>query len=69
MNKTNNKLRSQFVLFDVQQKEVAAEMGINPRVFNNKLRHRTVNGYKVRFTEDQKQWLAERFNMNVNEIE
>ena len=69
MNKTNNKLRSKFVLFGVQQKEVAAEMGINPRVFNNKLRRRTINGYKVYFTEDQKKWLAERFNMNVNEIE
>jgi hypothetical protein len=69
MNKTNNKLRSQFVLFNVRQKDVAAEMGINKRVFNNKLFRRTINGYKVYFTEEQKQWLAKRFNMDVNDIE
>lgn len=51
------------------QKEVAAEMGINTRVFNNKLRLRTVNGYVARFTDEQKKWLAERFGIDASEIE
>lgn len=44
-------------------------MGINTRVFGNKLAQRTVNGYKCRFTEAQKEWLAARFGIAVEEIE
>lgn len=67
--KHNNFLVSKFVAEDVKQKEVAAEMGINARVFNNKLRLRTVNGYQARFTDEQKEWLAERFGIDASEIE
>ena len=69
MNERNTKLRSRFVLYGVTQKQVAAEMGINARVFNNKLGLRTVNGYVIRFTQAQKEWLAERFDMEVKDIE
>jgi hypothetical protein len=58
VKETNNKLRSQMVLHGETQKRVAAEMGINARVFNNKLRQRTVYGYVIRFTPAQKEWLA-----------
>ena len=69
MNEVNKKLCSQFVLHGETQKHVAAEMGINARVFNNKLRRRTVNGYVVQFTQAQKEWLAERFGIKAEEIE
>lgn len=57
------------ILFGVTHKELAAEMGINARVFGNKLCQRTVNGYVCRFTEAQKEWLAARFGIAVEEIE
>ena len=57
------------VLLGVTQKSVAAEMGINERVFNNKLGRRRVNGYESRFTYEQKYWLAERFGIAVTDIE
>lgn len=69
MKNTNAKLCSMFVLHGIKQKDVAAEMGINARVFNNKLRQRTVNGYAVHFTQAQKEWLAHRFGMEVEDIE
>lgn len=57
------------ILHGVTHKDLAAEMGINVRVFGNKLAQRTVNGYKCRFTEAQREWLAERFGIAVEEIE
>lgn len=69
MNDKNSKLRSRFVLAGVLQKQVAEEMGINTRVFNNKLRQRTVNGYKIYFTPAEKEWLSKRFNIPVADIE
>lgn len=65
----NRKLRSKFVLEGIAQNEVAAEMGINVRVFNNKLGRRMVNGYEIRFTEGQKEWLSKRFDIPVEDIE
>lgn len=44
-------------------------MGINARVFGNKLCRRNVNGYVCKFTEAQKEWLAARFGILVEEIE
>ena len=69
MKNANSKLRSLIVLHGTTQKRVAAEMGINTRVFNNKLNMRTVNGYVIRFTPAQKEWLSERFNIPVADIE
>lgn len=69
MRQTNIKLRSQFVLFGVTQKQVAAEMGVNNRVFNNKLGRRMVNGYIIKFTDEQKAWLSDRFDIPVMDIE
>ena len=56
-------------LHGITIKELAAEMGINRRVFSNKLGKRTVNGYVIRFTDEQKRWLAEKFDMSITEIE
>lgn len=65
----NTLLRSRIVLRGTTQKEVADEMGINHRVFGNKINRRIVNGYEARFTDEQKAWLAEKFQLDVNEIE
>ena len=50
-------------------KQLAVEMGINRRVLSNKLGNRTVNGYVAHFTEAQKEWLANKFEISMNEIE
>lgn len=57
------------VLMGITHKKLAQEMGINERVFNNKLARRKVNGYEARFTDTQKEWLANRFGIDVTEIE
>ena len=44
-------------------------MGINRRVFSNKLGRRTVNGYVIQFTEAQKEWLAAKFGIETTDIE
>lgn len=62
-------LRSQMVLQGITIKELATEMGINRRVFSNKLGRRTVNGCVVKFTEQQKEWLATKFGINTTDIE
>ena len=65
----NKILRSQIVLHGITIKDLAAEMGINYRVFRNKLGRRTVNGYVVQFTDAQKEWLAAKFGINTTDIE
>ena len=62
-------LRSQMALQGITIKELAVEMGINRRVFSNKLGRRKVNGYEIRFTEPQKEWLAAKFGINTTDIE
>lgn len=57
------------ILFGITHKELAAELGINARVFGNKLARRNVNGYTCRFTEAQKEQLAARFGIAIEEIE
>lgn len=65
----NRVLRSKMVLMGITHKELAEEMGINRRVFSNKLARRVVNGYTIQFTDAQKEWLANRFGLDVTEIE
>ena len=62
-------LRSQMALHGIIIKELADEMGINRRVFSNKLGRRKVNGYVCVFTEQQKEWLAAKFGINTTDIE
>lgn len=62
-------LRSQMALQGITIKELSTEMGVNRRVFSNKLARRTVNGYVVHFTEAQKEWLANKFGINTTDIE
>lgn len=62
-------LRSKMALQGITIKELAAEMGINRRVFSNKLGRRTVNGYVIQFTEEQKEWLAAKFGIDTTDIE
>ena len=62
-------LRSQMALNGITIKELAAEMGINRRVFSNKLGRRKVNGYEIHFTEGQKEWLASKFGIDTTDIE
>lgn len=69
MNTTNKVLRSRFIFYGLTQKMIAAEMGINARVFANKMYRRKVNGYEARFTEAQKEWLAARFGIEITDIE
>lgn len=62
-------LRSQMALQGITIKELSKEMGINRRVFSNKLGRRTVNGYVIQFTESQKEWLAAKFGIDITDIE
>lgn len=62
-------LRSQMALHGITIKELATEMGINCRVFSNKLGRRMVNGYLSHFTEAQKEWLAAKFGIETTDIE
>lgn len=62
-------LRSQIALHGITIKELATEMGINRRVFSNKLGKRKVNGYVIHFTEAQKEWLAAKFGIETTDIE
>jgi DNA-binding transcriptional regulator LsrR (DeoR family) len=68
-NTKNKKLKFAMLMEDVTQKEVAAEMSINARVFRNKINNSVVNGYVARFKPCEKKWLAERFNLKESEIE
>ena len=65
----NKKLRRAMFDKEVTQKETAAKMGINAKVFQNKINQRTVNGYLVRFTVAEKVWLACEFGINENDID
>ena len=62
-------LRSQMALQGITIKELSKEMGINRRVFSNKLGRRVVNGYVIQFTEAQKEWLADKFGIEITDIE
>lgn len=62
-------LRSKIALQGITIKELAAEMGINRRVFSNKLGRRSVNGYEAQFTDAQKEWLADKFGIDTTDIE
>lgn len=69
IRKVNMILRSQMALQGITIKELSKEMGINRRVFSNKLGRRVVNGYVIQFTEAQKEWLADKFGIEITDIE
>lgn len=69
IRKVNMILRSQMALWGITIKELSKEMGINRRVFSNKLGRRVVNGYVIQFTEAQKEWLADKFGIEITDIE
>jgi len=49
--------------------EIAEEMGMNRKVFGNKINHREVNGYVARFKPVEKAWLANKFGIKESDIE
>lgn len=58
-------------IFESEKKhsEVAEEMGINRKVFCNKINHRVANGYVARFKPVEKAWLANKFGIKESDIE
>lgn len=53
----------------IKYKDIAEEMGINQKIFANKINHLVVNGYEAKFKHIEKVWLAMRFGINVEDIE
>ena len=65
----NNELVAQIVRKGLTQKQVAIEMGLNPRTFNNKLHRRAqANGNEAHFKASEKAWLSKRLNMDARLI-
>lgn len=54
---------------EMKYKEVAEEMGINRKVFANKINQSVVNGYVAKFKPIEKVWLANRFGIKESDIE
>ena len=52
-----------------KHRDVAKVLGINTKVFTNKLNRRTVNGYEARFTTSEKAMLASMFELLIIDIE
>lgn len=65
----NKKLKLAMYEKEVTHKDVSASMGINTKVFTNKINKRVVNGYEARFTDAEKVWLADAFGVAVSDIE
>lgn len=64
----NDKLKAKAILNKATLKELAEQMGINQRVFYNKLNRRMVNGYEAHFTNDEKLFLAKTLGMKEKDI-
>jgi predicted DNA-binding protein (UPF0251 family) len=65
----NKKLKMAIFEKEMKYKEVAEEMGINRKVFMNKINQSVVNGYVAKFKPIEKVWLANRFGIKVSDIE
>ena len=70
-NKTmkNKKLKTKMFEDGYTHKEVAECLGINTKVFTNKINRLVVNGYETKFTEAEKIALALKFGIDKNDIE
>ena len=65
----NKKLKTKMFEMGVTHKQVATLLGINTRVFTNKINRQLVNGYETKFTAAEKIVLALKFDLNENDIE
>ena len=65
----NRKLKTAMFEREITHRKAAAILGINPRVFTNKINKRVVNGYEATFTAPEKALLATEFEIDANEIE
>lgn len=65
----NGKLKTAMFEREVTHRKAAAILGINPRVFTNKINKRVVNGYEATFTVAEKSLLATEFALNAEDIE
>lgn len=65
----NKALKTAMFNCEATHKKGAEILGINARVFTNKINKRFVNGYESKFTVAEKNLLAAKFNLNVEEIE
>ena len=65
----NKKLKMAIYESERKYGEIAEAMGINRKVFCNKINHNVVNGYVARFKPVEKAWLAKEFGINENDIE
>lgn len=67
--KNNQMLKGAIVAAGEDQKKVAADMGLNIKTFYNKINLRTRKGRVVRFNEQERAYLAERFGINKKYIQ
>lgn len=65
----NKKLKTKMYEMGVTHKQVADFIGINAKVFTNKINRLVVNGYEAKFTETEKIVLAMKFDINKDDIE
>lgn len=65
----NKALKTAMYTAEKKHKDVAEVLGINTKVFTNKLNHRKVNGYEARFTYSEKATLASMFGLLIIDIE
>lgn len=69
-NNINVHIKAALRLNCVTYTEVAKDIGINARVFANKMnRRKQPNGNTARFTDFEKRYLSERFDVDVKVIE
>lgn len=47
----------------------AAMLGINAKVFKNKINHQVVNGKTAKFTDSEKEKLASEYKIKITDIE
>ena len=66
---TNKALKIAMFEREATHKQAAEMLGINARVFTNKINKRIINGYEASFTPAEKTMLAAQYQINVNEIQ
>lgn len=65
----NKKLKTKMYKMSATHKQVAEFLGINTKVFTNKINRLVVNGYEAKFTTTEKMALAMKFGIKENDIE